>query len=175
MAIKVLTEWDFLKDSVQPINTDGNFLSSESAVLCAGPPRFNDITSGAEKDWLTPIGLVQNVQISQNKQVTQLFEVGSREPFFIPGRTLVQVGISRALFDGPSLMRAVYEYSEGGTFPANPINDNANDVADVVAPVDPYSAVGDTTAVSGPFYINLASEFFNRPMGLALLLYTATT
>ena len=175
MAIKVLTEWDFLKDSVQPINTDGNFLSSESAVLCAGPPRFNDITSGAEKDWLTPIGLVQNVQISQNKQVTQLFEVGSREPFFIPGRTLVQVGISRALFDGPSLMRAVYEYSNSaGTFPANPINDNDGGAsADVIAPVDPYSAATDTTAVSGPFYINLASEFFNRPMGLALLLYTA--
>lgn len=169
--IKVLTDWDFLKDSVQPINTDGNFLSSESAVLCAGPPRFDDITNGDTNSWLTPIGLVQNVQISQNKQITQLFEVGSREPFFIPGRTLVQVGISRALFDGPSLMRAVYEYNAGGTtFPANPPNDDA----DVVDPVDPYSGAKDvSTAESGPFYINLASEFFNRPMGLALLLYTA--
>lgn len=165
---KILTDWDFLNGSVQPISTNGNFLSSESAVLCAGPPRFDDMVNGPG-GYLTPIGLVQNVQISQNKQVTQLFEVGSREPFFIPGRTLVQVGISRALFDGPSLMRAVYEYSAAGTtFPANPVNDKA----DSVMPVDPYSSGAGGTAESGPFYINLASEFFNRPMGLALLLYT---
>jgi hypothetical protein len=166
-ATKILTDWDFLNGSVQPIATNGNFLSSESAVLCAGPPKFDDMTSGPG-GYLTPIGLVQNVQISQNKQVTQLFEVGSREPFFIPGRTLVQVGISRALFDGPSLMRAVYEYSaDGTTFPDAPVND----ASDSIKPVDPYSTDSGET-YSGPFYINLASEFFNRPMGLALLLYT---
>ena len=169
---QILTDWDFLSGNVQEVSTNGNYLSSESAVLCAGPPRYSDITNGDYKQWLTPIGLVQNVSISQNKQVTQLFEVGSREPFFIPGRTLVQVGISRALFDGASLMRAVYEYSNGASgVPANPINDDA----DSVNPVSPYSNApgADTTAaVSGPFYINLASEFFNRPMGLALILYT---
>lgn len=99
--------YQFLKNNVQPYATYTNsndFLSSESVVLASGPPRISQ-TMPLE---LVPIGLVQNVQVSQQKQIQQLFEIGSRKPFFVPGRTLVSAGMSRILFDGPSLMYAMY-------------------------------------------------------------------
>lgn len=60
-----------------------------------------------------PVGLVQQAQISQNKQVNEIFEIGSRVPFFVPGRSTVRANLSRVMFDGPSLFYALYRDVEG--------------------------------------------------------------
>lgn len=151
-TLNVLGDWNFLKGNVQDVEDTSDFLSAESTVICAGPP-----TLGSDIQQVVPVGLVQNAQITQNKQIQQLFEIGSRKPFFIPGRTLIQLGMSRVLFDGASLMRALYEISANST---------DNYAADEVTPTEPYTATE-----SGQFYINLASEFFNRPLGLAFILH----
>lgn len=152
--VNVLGDWNFLDGNVQEIEDGSDFLSAESTVICAGPPNL-----GASIQDVRPVGLVQNAQITQNKQIQQLFEIGSRKPFFIPGRTLIQLGMSRVLFDGASLMRALYEVSVDAS------TDNF-DSKDNIPPTEPY----DATA-SGAFYMNLASEFFNRPLGLAFILH----
>jgi len=160
-AVNILSNWDFLAGAVQPIDQGdaGEFLSSESAILCAGPRTLATTITN-----IVPIGLVQNAQLSQNRQIQQLFEVGSRKPFFIPGRTLTQLGVSRILFDGPSLMKAMYMNVTDGTTVGVP-NVDASDSGQ--NPADPYT---DTTmAGSGDLYINLAAEFFNRPTGLAIV------
>lgn len=159
MGLTLLGGWDFLNEHVQTITDTSDFISAESSVLCAGPSKL-EFTNGDYNGMLVPIGVVQNAQVTQNKQIQQLFEIGSRKPFFIPGRTLIQVGISRVLFDGPSLMRAVYDY-DTTTVVSN------DDAADVVDPVHPYDPDGGE---SGAFYINLASEFFNRPIGLGFII-----
>ena len=163
MAIKLLSDWDFLTDNVQNIDAGdgGEFLSAESTVLCAGPR-----TLAADTTKIAPIGLVQNAQLSQNRQVQQLFEVGSRKPFFVPGRTLTQVGLSRVIFDGPSLMKALYTVApDSGTAG---VIDNFS-AADQNLPASPYNSEAADKSETGDFFINLASEFFNRPMGLAFV------
>jgi len=153
--VNVLGDWNFLDGNVQDISDGSDFLSAESTVICAGPAILRD----DKIQDVRPVGLVQNAQITQNKQIQQLFEIGSREPFFIPGRTLIQLGMSRVLFDGASLMRALYEVS---------IDESTDNYSqdDNVSPTEPY---GPTR--SGAFYMNLASEFFNRPLGLAFILH----
>lgn len=163
--IEVLGGWSFLTGNVQTLTgADGDFLSSESAVLCAGPA---DLPSSIVTT-VVPIGLVQNVQVTQNKQIQQLFEVGSREPFFIPGRTETQIGISRALFDGPSLLKMLYK--------DNASTDNTGvrgfDAGDEQKPGDPYTNVADTGTAK--MFINLASEFFNRQLGLCFIFHDMT-
>jgi len=154
-TVNLLDGWNFLDGNVQEIEDGSDFLSAESTVICAGPPKLDE---SAVQD-VRPVGLVQNAQITQNKQIQQLFEIGSREPFFIPGRTLIQMGMSRVLFDGASLMRALYEVT------VDAATDNF-DTNDIVPPAQPY----DSTS-SGAFYMNLASEFFNRPLGLAFIFH----
>ncbi len=146
-----ITEWDFESKNVQPIENVNNFLSSESIVICSGPPELTDLKL-PEK--LIPIGLVQNAQVSQSKQINQIFEIGSRKPIFIPGRTLINVQISKILFDGASLMKALYLQDNSG----NPPKFDEN-------------KLGSPAAKSpGNFYINLASKFFNKPFGLGFFL-----
>ena len=154
-------DWDFANSNVQNITDMGDFLSSESVVVFSGPPTY------ANSDNLIPIGLVQNVQVSQNKQMQQLFEIGSRQPFFVPGRTIVQVGISRVLFDGPSLMRALYTKGDESAVTFNGA-DVPTDATQAELPSSPFT---NAPATDGEFFINLASKFFNSPTGLGFMLH----
>lgn len=82
------------------------FISAESVILAAGKPDWNS-TDNALNNFI-PIGLVENANIQQNKALQQLFEIGSKRPFFIPGRHQIQAALSRVMFNGPSLMKALY-------------------------------------------------------------------
>lgn len=157
----------------------GGFLSAESAVLVAGPTNLYDVDeTGSTVQRLIPIGLVQQAQVSQSKQVNQIFEVGSRMPFFIPGRHGVRASMSRVLFDGPSLFYALYRGGSGpdGLIPPS----NFKGVED--KPTNPYPEGspfppegGNTTQADneslGRFWTNLASSVFNKPIGLGIVLY----
>jgi len=158
----IFQDWKFKEGHVQSVPEGGDFLSSESCVICAGPNTIPDTIQN-----VVPIGLVQNATVTQNKQIQQLYEIGSRQPIFIPGRTVVQAALSRILFDGPSLMRAVYKIYNGDniiTDQSVPVDSGTNPEN---APGNPYVTDDDQQA---KFYINLASEFFNKPLGLAFFL-----
>ena len=186
MGINNLGAWLFKDAHVQPDNLQGgqNFVSSESIVLAAGPQKVPaDITS------CLPIGLLENVTIAQNKELKQLFEIGSRQSYFLPGRTFIQVNLTRVVFNGPSLLKAMnawtpsggvntpaadpWPYASGG----NPIDDIPDSDPDdgVDDSVTQQLITDDGTAYHwdpgyGPVFVNVASDFFNRPFGLALLI-----
>ena len=174
-----LSEWksQFLKTHVQAQDDKGGeFLSSETVVVVSGPPSLENIHS---LDTLVPIGLVQNVSVAQQKQLQQIFEVGSRKPYFVPGRTMISAGISRILFDGPSLMYSMYINSavaSGGAlsmpdYDATGRDDTQLPTLPVVNTAVPVPSENAKTANPGMFFINLASSFFNNPMGLGFVLY----
>jgi hypothetical protein len=64
-----------------------------------------------------PIGVVEAINVSQAKQIQRLFEIGSKRSYFVPGRNIGQASITRTVFNGPNLLRALYAY-----YPANKIN-----------------------------------------------------
>jgi hypothetical protein len=179
-------------NSVQNNNATfgGDFLSSESLVVFAGPPAY----SSADYTTMVPIGFVQSVQVSQQKQIQQLFEIGSRKPFFVPGRNVIGGGIGRILFDGPSLMYALYlrkagadntglinpSAADGGPwttiksadYPTNPLPIPGGVDAGLGGEV-PVSFKGANAAQPLPnyYFSNLGSSFFNRPTGLGFAMY----
>lgn len=189
-AINNITNWkqNFMTKSVQNNNRTlgADFLSSESVVLFSGPAEYTN-----DKTKLVPIGLIQNIQVSQQKQIQQFFEIGSRKPIFVPGRTIVSGGISRILFDGPSLMYAMN---------LNGASDTGSNTASINpdtgwAPLQTLDAKYETPSdlngleslggdalvkmksetdelpAPGYFFINLQSSFFNKPTGLGFMLY----
>lgn len=203
-----IAEWrdNFMKEHVQghAAYKNGNeFVSAESTVVVSGPPRLVDSVGAMH---LVPIGLVQGAQVGQQKQIQQMYEVGSRLPFYIPGRTFVSASLSRILFDGPSLMYALYiaETEQDGriylnshsnpTTEGNPWKSGfaytpidtpslpATDLADKVTNSLPIDITKENEAVvngspakvnadPGYFFCNLASSFFNRPLGLGFIIY----
>jgi len=181
--INSLSDWkdQFLTSHVQAQELTGNdFLSSETVVLVSGPPKLANLETTAN---LVPIGLVQNAQVQQQKQIQQMYEVGSRQPFFIPGRTFITAGIARILFDGPSLMYAMYmrKVEAGGQDLYTAGYTTTGERGTLEEPTLPAPGIGDPYLVPdftnadvadpGYFFSNLSSAFFNIPLGLGFMLY----
>lgn len=127
----------------------------DSTALFAGPARFTGITGAAS---LTPIGMVDGVNLSQDGQVARLFEIGSNRSYFTRGKTISSVSFSRMLADTSSMIkvfsqnaRTAFEsttgvYNEG--FSAAGANDDAN------------------------VFLNFDSEITGIPFGVMLLFKT---
>jgi len=175
MAQRTTTNWDFQSKHVQELGVfkGNNFISSESIVLCAVP--YN--TSGGPDDsvasWI-PIGLLENITIQQNKQLQSMFEIGSKKMFNIPGRTYRKVNLSRIMFNGPSIMKAVSQHNlEYGTKPGTEnVLDNQQTAQSQLddAPGNGVNSdyVADYDAAPN-LYIDLASGFFNHPVHLGMV------
>ena len=153
-----LGTWNFDKRLVGDVAaargvTSNKFASAKSILVCAGPERSQDVTVDA----LQPIGLLQDFNMQQNVNIQEIFEIGSRGKYFIQGRPARQVSMSRLLFNGPSLMRAMYRHAS--------VNFDANSPANLLP-----GASADAL-----LFLNLASKFFERPCGLLLRIESMET
>jgi hypothetical protein len=168
------SEWSPYDRFVQSGMNDGQFVSAGFTVVAAGPPRLANIggatvaagaLAGAGADQIVmPIGVVQNLNLSHNRQFNRIFEVGSERSYFVSGRTMGQLSISRILYHGPSLLRMLYAYYEDLIPPTtvNSVFPNAGS-ATVSNPHDVKIPPGYEN-----MFLNLASDLFNQPIGLLL-------
>ena len=168
-------DWQPYNKYVQSGLKDGQFLNASFTLLAAGPPRLamlgggssfaaSAASTGAADDIVFPIGIIQNFNLSHNRQFNRIFEIGSERSFFISGRTVGQLGLSRVVYHGPSLLRVMYAYYQ-----------------DLVGPTVSQSVIGANNLGSMTvanqhnvkippgyenLYLNLASDLFAQPMGL---------
>lgn len=164
-----IADWDFLNKHVDSAalsqgnegSQRGNYISSESIVLCAGP---STLSAAGTLENVVPIGVCDTIQVMQNKGVITLYEIGSRIPYIIPGRPVTQFQISRVLFNGDSLLAAL-TYGAALQGESNP---DAYNYSVMGGPGSEFSFGPDASDHTGKFYMNLASHFFNAPFGLAL-------
>ena len=169
-----ISNWTPYSRFVQSGLVDGQFLNASFTLIAAGPPRLANIGSltfagnslqvGGADEIVFPIGIVQNFNLSHNRQFARIWEIGSERSFFIAGRTVGQLGFSRIMYHGPSLLRVLYAYYQDITGPT------------VVQSVIGADNIGALTT-SNPhnvkippgyenLFINLASDLFAQPIGL---------
>lgn len=181
--------WDWRSKNVQSELYNGKYISAESALLLAGPSRLGMLTSGSNftgsSNSLIPIGLIQNFSLNQALGVTRLFEIGSKRSYFIRGRQMANITLSRVQFFGPNLLRLMYPLvpqSVVGHLGA-PLNIDPDRTGGGVAELAKYSALFGNTPTTNPpghgslagesvnrdFWVNLTSEVFNTPTGLAVI------
>lgn len=191
-ATTSLNNWDFHNFHVQAELLGGEFVSAETTLIAAGPPRLTDITGGNpgaegdlddEGDMVFPIGVLENVGLSQSKQLQRIFEIGSSRSYFIPGRTIGSLSLGRVMYHGPSLLKVLYAHykqsepdadfqfndgesptiDKGGVQVPNPNRTllNLPDVQKVLHRVKYNPGYDD-------LWFNLASDIFNQPTGIAI-------
>lgn len=163
-----LTNWKPYSQKVDNSSAlgEGRFLSGAFTMVAAGPPRLATIGSGATgANWALPIGLVQNFNLSHNRQFARFFELGSERSYFISGRTMAQAGFGRVMYHGPSLLRMMYAF----------YNDAIPPTLVQTFGVDPSVSLGVANQhnVKIPpgfenIYMNLASDLFSQPCGLLI-------
>jgi hypothetical protein len=189
MATTSYSNWDFYNYRVQQELVGGQFVSAESTLIAAGPPRLTQ-AGGAGTEIAYPIGLLETFGLQQSRQLQRIFEIGSTRSYFIPGRTIGSISIGRTFYFGPSLLRVLYAYyrSNAGTFDLG-----TGEVGSVVTSPqgknevpNPNAALLDTFAVGdlhelkrnpgyGYLIIDLASDLFAQPTGLAVYFKDANT
>jgi len=170
MALK---KWDRYNQYQEEFDPDV-FSSGESLYIAAGPPRLSsiggsiaasaDLNQGAEQ-FARRIGFIQNFSLGQSTNLMRFFEVGSYRQYFISGKTIGNISLSRIYYHGPSLLRSMYSYYQDLLPPT------------IVPSVFPNTAkqINPHNTIIPPGYenvfMNLASDMFKQPIGL--LLYMA--
>ncbi len=151
---------------------EGLFASGTFTMIAAGPPRLAAIGGNAAaaaslgtRDWALPIGMVQNLNLSHNRQFARFWELGSERSYFISGRTVAQVGFGRVMYHGPSLLRMMYSFYNDAlpptlvpTFGIDPT-------------IPPQVANQHNVKIPPGFeniYLNLASDLFSQPCGILI-------
>ena len=153
------------KDNLETTSIN-DIVEAGTVLIAAGPADLTQAVGGdtvATSGFrLVPIGLVESAQISMNKPLSRIFEIGSKLSYIIPGRTVGGISLSRVFFDGPSLLKAIY----------------MGEVESDSATMDEKKAVFKSSSEgeqkfqhisSGNIAMNLASSFFDQPVGLAFI------
>ena len=184
--------WDFHNHHVQSELLGGEFVSAETTLIAAGPPRLSDITGKStgddstideisEGDMVFPIGVLENVGLSQSKQLQRIFEIGSSRSYFVPGRTIGSLTIGRVMYHGPSLLKVLYAHYKQSAPDLQFNNEDADthNVGGVQVP-NPNKTLLKLTDLQkelhrvkynpgfDDLWLNLASDVFNQPTGIAL-------
>lgn len=184
-----LANWDFHNFHVQQELAGGQFISAETTLVAAGPPRLSDFGAASglgatidQEDLAFPIGLLENVGLSQSKQLQRIFEIGSSRSYFIPGRMVGSVNLGRVMYHGPSLLKVLYAYysqPDGTLFDFLHL-DKTTTYTDSQGIIrrDPDAKLLELGAIQeslanikqrpgfDDLYLNLASDLFNQPTGL---------
>ena len=196
--------WDFNSQHVQQNLTGGDFVGSHTVIVCATAPRISDLstgggtgTSGTSPDigggftrsassdqgkgtYAIPLGVVSDFTVNQNRQLQQIFELGSKRSYFLSARNITTIGLSRVFFHGPSLLRMMYAYYPdskiGGGQAGNSLRDVTSCPDTKMAPIAyqngdcqelPNISKKDLPGYDN-FFINLASSLFSQPIGLVM-------
>lgn len=190
-ATTSFNNWEFHNHHVQAELLGGEFVSAETTLIAAGPPRLTDITGSDntidtpdEGDMVFPIGVLENAGLSQSKQLQRIFEIGSSRSYFIPGRTIGSLTLGRVMYHGPSLLKVLYaHYKQSAADAPFQFMDHGKGATINVGGVDipdPNATLLNLPALQkqlhrvqyNPGYddlwLNLASDIFNQPTGIAI-------
>jgi len=137
-------------------------VESGTVLIAAGPADLGKATAASSEKGIriAPIGLVETAQISMNKPLSRIFEIGSFLSYIIPGRAVGGISLSRVFFDGPSLLKVLYAGEVASDSADRDFKYATLQSRDNL--VRRYAHIG-----SGNLAMNLASRFFNQPVGLA--------
>ena len=169
-----LSDWSPYNRRVQSGMVDGLFAQASFTMIAAGPPRLSALggtslaatalASGGEDELALPIGLVQHMNLSHNRQFMRFWEIGSERSFFISGRTVGNISFGRVLYHGPSLLRMLYAYYRDPGVPPT--------VVEVFSNLGLENKVNRHDVKIPPgfenIFLNLASDLFTQPVGLLL-------
>jgi len=178
------TAWDWETKHVSQsfVDAQGNYqntsvadiIDSGTVLLAAGPADLDlalQNTGGGSTNGgirIVPVGLIESASVQQSRQLSTIFELGSKLRYIVPGRTIGAMMINRVLFDGDNLLKVLY----GGEVYKD-YADTKNKFVKFVS--DPIRTPGSTMPTrkfanigSGHIAMNLASAFFNQPFGIAM-------
>ena len=149
-----------------------DIVESGTVLIAAGPADLSRAIYSAGRSnsatiegiRVVPIGLVETATVALSRPLSRLFEIGSKLSYIIAGRTVGEIALARVLFDGPSLLKVLYQGEvvsdvyDGGT--------EGGQKKTIFRSGDGKTITSQPIG-SGNIAMNLASKFFDQSVGLA--------
>jgi len=139
-----------------------DIVESGTVLIAAGPSDMAAASEYSDGVRIVPIGLVESATISMNKPLSRIFEIGSKLSYIIPGRTVGEIALARVFFDGPSLLKVLYM----GEVDNDMYNGATQEKLTGFASNKKREQTRTQPIGSGHVAMNLASSFFEQPVGL---------
>lgn len=208
----LISGWDWANKHVQPRDqiSESRFINGATVLISAGPPRLSGASdpnfigpaapdsgsagggSVAVDNIVFPIGVCLDANISQQRALQRLYEIGSDRSYFIQGRSAGGISLNRVLFNGANILRVLYAYypqskigalgsvagqaSEYSLATSDYADEKALDSIAKNTTSDENKSLQYTGEKNLPpinmnpghnnYYINLASDLFTHPLGL---------
>lgn len=124
----------------------------DDTLVLAGPPRKpveGTPTNASGIERLLAIGMLQSVQFTQTKPTQPMMAIGSGRSFFVSGKAQTQWNIARLFVNGRNLLRVLYHNALAANVDVTIMDDQPS------------------LTKNGQFFINLDSELYYVPFGLA--------
>lgn len=164
------------------LNANTDLIAGAQAVVGAAAG-----SAALGNDALFPIGAIEQFGMQQVHNVQKMYEIGSRRSYQAGGRVQVVANLGRVMFNGASLLRVCYAYypnviqlangqqlTAGSDSVSRSVLGAGNGATDVFPPIyfEPGGRAGRDPESELPhtFFINLMSELFSHPFGMAVIL-----
>ena len=156
---KGVNNWVFQQNHVERHMDNAAYEAAhpDDTLVLAGPPRRDSLNGSGESGAgggtgvgsLLAIGMLQTVQFTQSKPTQPMMAIGSGRSFFVSGKAQTQWNIARLFVNGRNLLRVLYHNAVAAGVDTSLFDDQA------------------TTDKNAQFFINLDSELYYVPFGLA--------
>lgn len=179
--------WNFKENYVQADENQGfsaNFLKGESTLVAIGPASAFGATGATEgtmqSSKIVGIGLTPQIGIQQSLPVQRIFEIGSRRAHFLDGIPMGGGSMGRLLYNGPSLLRALYfvSYEKNGDItdiaidglgPTGTANPNQQYLKEVFSSYNSRASAIFKNNKNNYLWLSLWDERLTLPFGMCLI------
>lgn len=156
--------WNFQQSHIERHMDNAAYEAAhpDDTLVLAGPPRKSSIgnesggANGTGIGKLWPIGMLQSVSFSSSKPTQPMMAIGSGRSFYVSGKSQSQFNIARLFINGRNLLRALYANAVGSGLDVSKFD-------------DPAALAPGGAGLASQHFINLDSELFYIPFGMAVL------
>jgi len=159
--------WKFQQTHIERLMDHAALTSAhpDDTLILAGPARWSsnpistDAATGISDAFvssLLPIGMVQTFNAGIQKPTQPMQAIGSGRNFFVSGKSIGNAQIGRLFVNGRNLLRVLYTNAVQAGLDVSTFDDRAS-----------VSATGAVGTGKSEFFMNLDSELFLIPFGMA--------
>lgn len=156
---KSLGSWNFQRNHVERMLDGATYDAAhpDDTLILAGPARRGVVQPGnTSPRSLQAIGMLQNLSIQSSAPVMPVMGLGSGRSFFLRGKSQSNWSMQRTLINGRNLLRALMHNAVEAGINADQFDD----------------AAAFNGSPTSQFFINLDSELYYIPFGIAIVMRT---
>jgi len=155
-AVNEASAWSFQNSYIERLMDHAALTAAhpDDTLILAGPPRYYQQAGSVGVttwDTMLPIGMVQSMQVTQQKPTIPAQAIGSGRGFYLSGKAQGSATIARLFVNGRNLLRALFSNAIVAGIDVTKFDDKAG------------------VATDAKFFTNLDSELFLIPFGMAVL------